>query len=77
MYKDVRSMVRMSSGYSEELGVKVGVHCPLRFWSTLQHCASGFIQGVPHRLPLGGDLYADDLMISVESMEELQVKLKT
>ena len=26
MYKDVRSRVRVGSGYSEEFGVKVGVH---------------------------------------------------
>ena len=39
----------MGSGYSEESGVKVSVHQGF----VLSHCAIGFIQGVPHRLPLG------------------------
>ena len=52
MYKDVRSRVRVGSGYSEEFGVKVGVHQG-SVLSPLHHCARGFIQGVPNRLPLG------------------------
>ena len=58
MYKDVRSRVRVGSGYSEEFGVKVsrcssGI-CPKS--ATLHHCARGFIQRLPNtvnRLPLG------------------------
>ena len=51
MYKDVRSRVRVGSEYSEEFGVKVGVHqvCPKP--ATLHHCARVFIQGLPNRLP--------------------------
>ena len=52
MYKDVRSRVRVGNGYSEEFVVKVGSRiCPK--FATLHHCARGFIQGVPNRLPLG------------------------
>ena len=39
----------MGSGYSEEFGAKVGV----RQVPVLHHCAMGFIQGAPQRLPLG------------------------
>ena len=67
MYKDVRSRVRVGSGYSEEFGVKVGVHqgsvlSPLLFIIVLEALSRE---------------HADDLMISAESMEELLVKLKT
>ena len=73
MYKDVRSRVRVGSGYSEEFGVKVGVHqgsilSPLLFTIVLEALSREF------RTEL---LYADDLIISAESMEELLVKLKT
>ena len=77
MYKDVRSRVRVGSGYSEEFGVKVGVHrgsvlSPLLFIIVLEVLSREFQTGCPWEL-----LYADDLMISAESMEELLVKLKT
>ena len=77
MYKDVRSRVRVGSGYSEEFGVKVGVHqgsvlSPLLFIIVLEALSREFRTGCPWVL-----LYADDLMISAESMEELLVKLKT
>ena len=77
MYKDVRSRVRVGSGYSEEFGVKVGVHqgsvlSPLLFIIVLEALSREFRTGCPWEL-----LYADDLMISAESMEELLVKLKT
>ena len=77
MYKDVRSRVRVGSGYSEEFGVKVGVHqgsvlSPLLFIIVLEALSREFRTGCPWEL-----LYADDLLISAESMEELLVKLKT
>ena len=77
MYKDVRSRVRVGDGYSEEFGVGVGVHqgsilCPLLFIIVLEALSREICTGCPWEL-----LYADDLMISAESMEELLVKVQT
>ena len=77
MYKDVRSRVRVGDGYSEEFGVGVGVHqgsvlSPLHFIIVLEALSREFRTGCPWEL-----LYADDLMISAGSMEELLVKVKT
>ena len=77
MYKDVRSRVRVGNGYSEEFGVGVGVHqgfvlSPLLFIIVLEALSREFRTGCPWEL-----LYADDLMISAESMEELLVKVQT
>ena len=77
MYKDVRSRVRVGDGYSEEFGVGVGVHqgsvlSPLLFIIVLQALSREFHTGCPWEL-----LYADDQMISAESMEELLVKVQT
>ena len=52
MYKDVRSSVRVGSGYSEEFGVKVGVHqgsvlSPLLFIIVLEALSSEFRIGCP------------------------------
>ena len=76
-YTDVRSRVRVGNGYSKEFGVAVGVHqgsvlSPLLFIIVLEALSREFRTGCPWEL-----LYADDLMISAESMEELLVKLKT
>ena len=77
MYKDVRSRVRVGDGYSEEFGVGVGVHqgsvlSPLLFIIVLEALSREFRRGCPWEL-----LYADDLMISAESMAELLVKVQT
>ena len=77
MYKDVRSRVRVGDGYSKEFGVGVGVHqgsvlSPLLFIIVLKALSREFRTGCPWKL-----LYADDLMISAESMEELLVKVQT
>ena len=77
MYKDVRSRVRVGDGYSEEFGVGVGVHqgsvfSPLLFIIVLEALSREFRTGCPWEL-----LYADDLMISAESIEELLVKMQT
>ena len=77
MYKDVRSRVRVGDGYSEEFGVGVGVHqgsvlSLLLFIIVLEALSREFRTGCPWEL-----LYADDLMISAESMEELLVKVQT
>ena len=65
MYKDVRSRVRVGSGYSEEFDVKVGVHqgsvlSPVLFIIVLEALSREFRTGCPWEL-----LYADDSMISV------------
>ena len=77
MYKDVKSRVRVGDGYSEEFGVGVGVHqgsvlSLLLFIIVLEALSREFHTGCPWEL-----LYADDLVISAESMEELLVKVKT
>ena len=77
IYKDLRSRVRVGDGYNKEFGVGVGVHqgsvlSPLLFIMVLEALPREFRTGCPWEL-----LYADDLMISAESMEELLVKLKT
>ena len=77
MYKDVRSRVRVGDGYSEEFGVGVGIHqgsvlSPLLFIIVLEALPREFRTGCPWEL-----LYADDLMISAETMEELLVKVQT
>ena len=77
MYKDVRSRVRVGNGYSEEFGVGVGVHqgsvlSPLLFIIVLEALSREFYIGCPWEL-----LYADDMMISAESMWVLLVKVKT
>ena len=78
IYTAVRSRVRVGNGYSEEFGVAVGVHqgsvlSPLLFIIVLEALSREFRTGCPWEL-----LYADDLMISAESiMEGLLVKLKT
>ena len=78
MYKDVRSRVRVKGdGYSEEFGVGVGVHrgsvlSPLLFIIVLEALSRELHTGCQWEL-----LYADNLMISAGSKEELPVKVKT
>ena len=60
MYKDVGSRVRVDDGYSEEFGVRVGVHQdsvlkPLLFIIVLEALSREFRTGCPWEL-----LYADD-----------------
>ena len=64
MYKEVRSRVRVGSGYIEEFGVNVGVHQDsvislLLFIIVLEALSREFRTGCPWEL-----LYADALMIS-------------
>ena len=70
MYANARSRVRVGEGYSEEFEVKVGVHqgsvlSPLLFIIVLEALSREFGAGVPWE-----DLYADDLVIIAESLEE-------
>ena len=70
MYANARSRVRVGEWYSEEFEVKVGVHqgsvlSLLLFIIVLEALSREFRSGVPWE-----DLYADDLVIIAESLEE-------
>ena len=67
----------VGEGYSEEFEVKVGVHqgsvlSPLLFIIVLEALSREFCSGVPWE-----DLYADDLVIIAESLEECVRRLLT
>ena len=77
MYANARSRVRVGEGYSEEFEVKVGVHqgsvlSPLLFIIVLEALSREFCSGVPWE-----DLYADDLVITAELLEECVRRLLT
>ena len=77
MYSHARSRVRFGEGYSEEFEVKVGVHqgsvlSPLLFIIVLEALSCEFCCGVPWE-----DLYAEDLVIIAESLEECVRRLLT
>ena len=70
MYGNARSRVRVGEGFSKEFEVKVGVHqgsvlSPLLFIIVLEALSREFRAGVPWE-----DLYADDLVIIADSLEE-------
>ena len=72
---NTRSRVRVNNTYSDEFGVKVGVHqgsvlSPLLFVIVLEALSCEFRTGTPWEL-----LYADDLVISAETEEGLKMKL--
>ena len=75
MYANARSCVRVGEGCSDEFQVKVGVHqgsvlSPLLFIIVLEALSREFRSGVPWE-----DLYADDLVIIAESLEECVTRL--
>ena len=75
MYTNTKSKVRVNNCYSEEFGVKVGVHqgsvlSPLLFIIVLEALSREFRTGTPWEL-----LYADDLVVIAETEEELRSKL--
>ena len=70
LYANARSWVRVGEGFSKEFEVKVGVHqgsvlSPLLFIIVLEALSLEFRAGVPWE-----DLYADDLVIIADSLEE-------
>ena len=70
MYANARSRVRVDDQYSDEFGVKVGVHqgsvlSPLLFILVLEALSREFKTGVPFDL-----LYADDLAIMADSLDD-------
>ncbi|XP_048759465.2 uncharacterized protein LOC125669061 [Ostrea edulis] len=77
MYAYARSCVRIGDGYSEEFAVKVGVHqgsvlSPLLFIIVLEALSCRFRTGIPWE-----DLYADDLVIIADSLDECVKRLLT
>ena len=75
MYANAKSAVRVNSQYSAEFDVKVGVHqgsvlSPLLFIIVMEALSRDFRISCPWEL-----LYADDLVISAETLEELMFKL--
>ena len=76
MYTDVKSRVRVNGPYSKKFGVGVGVHqgsilSPLLFILVLEALLRQFRTGVPWEL-----LYADDLAVMADSLEECIARLK-
>ena len=70
MYSNTRSHVHVGEEYSEEFEVKVGVHqgtvlSPLLFIIVLEALSHEFCCVVSWE-----DIYADDLVIITESLEE-------
>lgn len=77
MHGNARSNVRVNGQYSSEFGLKEGVHqgsvlSPLLFVIVMEALARGFLTGCPWEI-----LYADDLGIVAESINELLRKLST
>ena len=77
MYANARNRIRVSEGYSEEFEVKVGVHqgsvlSPLLFIIGHEALLREFRSWVPWE-----DLYADDLVIIAESLEDCVRRLLT
>ena len=76
MYANARSRVRVGEGFSDEFEVKVGVHqgsvlSPLLFIIVLEALSQEFRAGVPWE-----ELYADDLVIIAESLQECVERLQ-
>ena len=76
MYTDVKSRVRVNGQYSKEFGVGVGVYqgsvlSPLLFILVLEALLGHLRTGVPWEL-----LYADDLTVMADSLEECIARLK-
>ena len=77
MYSNARRCVGVGEVYSEEFEVKVGVHqgsvlSPLLFIIVLEALSREFRCGVPWE-----DLFADDLVIIAESLEDCVRRLLT
>ena len=72
LYDGAKTRVRVGSAYSEEFEVKVGVHqgfvlSPLLFAIVVDVLTESVSRGVVNEL-----LYADDLVIMSEDMEDLK-----
>ena len=76
MYDHAQSKVRIANSYSNPVNVSVGVHqrsllSPLLFIIVMEALSRDFRIGCPWEL-----LYAHDLVIVAESLEELKIRLK-
>ena len=76
LYEDAKTRVRVGSGLSDEFPVKVGVHqgsvlSPLLFAIVVDVVTKGAREGLLKEL-----LYADDLVLTSESLVELQEKFR-
>jgi len=76
MYANANSKVRVNGSYSTPFEVKVGVHygsvfSPLLFIIVLEALSMEFSKSTPWEL-----LYADDLVIIAESLDELVQKIE-
>ena len=76
MYDDAQSKVRIANSCSNPVNVSVGVHqgsvlSPLLFIIVMEALSREFRIGCPWEL-----LYAGDLAIVAESLEELKIRLK-
>ena len=75
-YVGARTAVRVGNGFSEDFEVKVGVHqgavlSPLLFIIVMQAITKHVATGLPWEL-----LYADDLVVTAESEDELKMKMR-
>ena len=75
MYENDKSCVRVNGQFSDEFNIKVGVHqsavlSPLLFIIVMEALSREFIDGCPWEL-----LYTDDLVLMVETLEDLKKKL--
>ena len=76
MYNGAQSKVRVGGKYSEPIDVSVGVHqgsvlSPLLFIIVMEALSREFRTGCPWEL-----LYADDLVLVAETLDELKGKMK-
>ena len=75
LYQNARSEVRINNSYSDVFNIQVGVHqgsavSPLIFIIILETLSREFRTGYPWEL-----LYADDLEIIADTMDQLLYKL--